>query len=86
MKLLPFASITWIRFNGSAALPHSTLSLRASTFETTGWLPCNSRTLDPGAPLVKRGKLTGTNFSLRPPTLRTEARINQKTNRGQNER
>jgi len=33
MKLLPFASITWIRFNGSAALPRNTLSLRAS-FET----------------------------------------------------
>ena len=59
MKLLPFASITWIRFNGSAALPRSTLSLRASPFETTGWLPCNSRTLDPRAALVKSGKQAG---------------------------
>jgi len=26
---IPFASITWIRFKGSAALPHYTLSLYA---------------------------------------------------------
>src|ERR1051326_3372396 len=44
-KLLPFASITWIRFNGSAALPHSTLSLRASHARRPVWLPCNSGTL-----------------------------------------
>jgi hypothetical protein len=33
----PFASITWIRFNGSLALPHKTLSLRPRI--ETGWLP-----------------------------------------------
>jgi hypothetical protein len=58
MKLLPFASITWIRFNGSAALPHSTLSLRVSPFETTGWLPCNSGTLVRSEGRVKRQKQT----------------------------
>src|SRR5258705_9803790 len=33
----PFASITWIRFDGSLALPHKTLSLRPRI--ETGWLP-----------------------------------------------
>ena len=28
-KRIPFASITWSRFDGSAALPRNTLSLRA---------------------------------------------------------
>ena len=32
MKLHPFASITWIRFNGSAALPRNTLSLCLSIY------------------------------------------------------
>src|SRR5207248_3952591 len=40
-RCLPFASITWSRFNGSAALPRSTLSLRVPPSGTTGWLPCN---------------------------------------------
>src|SRR5450759_4617639 len=43
---VPFASITWSRFNGSAALPRSTLSLRAETGSATSWLPCNDLTLD----------------------------------------
>jgi hypothetical protein len=51
---VPFASITWSRFNGSAALPRSTLSLRAETGSATGWLPCNELTLDRLTRRVKR--------------------------------
>src|SRR5207249_1076145 len=35
----PFASITWIRFQGSPALPRRTLSLCPQL--RTGWLPAN---------------------------------------------
>jgi hypothetical protein len=35
MKQRPFASITWIRFNGSAALPRNTLSLLAGKSPAT---------------------------------------------------
>jgi len=35
----PYASITWIRFIGSVALPRHTLSLCCPRCETTGWLP-----------------------------------------------
>jgi hypothetical protein len=51
---VPFASITWSRFNGSAALPRSTLSLRAESGSATGWLPCNELTLDRLTRRVKR--------------------------------
>jgi hypothetical protein len=50
----PFASITWSRFDGSAALPHSTLSLRVPHGGTAGWLPCNDVTLDRALVVVKR--------------------------------
>ena len=52
---VPFASITWSRFNGSAALPRSTLSLRAETGSATGWLPCNESTLNRKSLRVKPG-------------------------------
>src|ERR1035437_1316800 len=52
---VPFASITWSRFNGSAALPRSTLSLRAETTSATGWLPCNDLTLGWVSRRVKLG-------------------------------
>jgi hypothetical protein len=54
-KGVPFASITWSRFNGSAALPRSTLSLRAETGSATGRLPCNDLKLDRTRRGVKRG-------------------------------
>ena len=54
-KGVPFASITWSRFNGSAALPRSTLSLRAETGSATGRLPCNEVKLDRTSRGVKRG-------------------------------
>ena len=41
--ILPFASITWSRFNGSAALPHSTLSLCLRNQSAAGWLPMCQR-------------------------------------------
>lgn len=52
---VPFASITWSRFNGSAALPRSTLSLRAESSSATGWLPCNVLTLGWASRRVKLG-------------------------------
>jgi hypothetical protein len=42
MERIPSASITWIRFYGSAALPRHTLSLRAEYYFDAGWLPCDS--------------------------------------------
>ncbi len=45
-KRVPSASITWSRFNGSAALPRNTLSLRTPQDGATRWLPTNKIKLD----------------------------------------
>jgi hypothetical protein len=39
----PFASITWIRFNGSVPNPFGTLSAFGSACADPGWLPCDNQ-------------------------------------------
>src|SRR6267143_2089992 len=52
LKVTPFASITWSRFDGSIALPRKTLSLRP---ELPNWLaPRNNRKLCRAMPAVKK--------------------------------